>query len=164
MSPDARGFVTASITTYLQQEQETILERWVVATKAAQISYPQIISEDILHQGAKLVDQLSRILGRSDYQLGPRKRLNPIGNVIGRQRAMDGVSLEAVVELFVLFRHELWVSLTEYFTEHQATPREILEVRRRVDLYLDQFIASIAYSYTRTKEEAMVGLIEKLLS
>jgi hypothetical protein len=156
--------VSETISTYLHSRHETILERWVVSTKSAQISYPQIISEDILHKGAKLIDQLSRILGRSSYQLSARKRLNPIGNSIGRQRAMDGVSLEAVMELFVLFRHELWQVLTEYFTEHDSSPKEILEVRRRVDLYLDQFIASIAYSYTRTKEEAMVGLIEKLLS
>jgi hypothetical protein len=156
--------MSTSISTYLRKGEDELLEKWVVATKQSGISYPQIISEDILIHGAAVYKQLVGILGRPSYQLGTRKRINPTGRQIGRKRAMAGVSLEAVMELFVLFRHELWDAIGEFVRKNTIAQDELLEYRRRIDLYLDQFIASIAYSYTRTKEEAMVGLIEKLLS
>lgn len=156
--------MSTSISTYLRKGEDELLEKWVVATKKSGISYPQIISEDILIHGSAVYRQLAGILGRPSYALGVRKRINPIGRQIGRQRAMAGVSLEAVMELFVLFRQELWVSIAGFALKNSLGLDQVFELRRRVDLYLDQFIASIAYSYTHTKEEAMVGLIEKLLS
>jgi hypothetical protein len=156
--------MSASISTYLRKGEDELLEKWVVATKGSGISYPQIISEDILVHGAAVYRQLIGILGRPSYSLGTKKRINPIGRQIGRKRAMAGVSLEAVMELFVLFRHELWEAIADFAKANEIAQDQLLEIRRRIDLYLDQFIASIAYSYTRTKEEAMVGLIEKLLS
>ena len=154
--------INPKLTPMLVSRQEEFLERWVKAAHAADIQYSGIISEDILTEGPKVYTQLAGILGRPSYSLSPRKRINPIGRAIGERRAMSGVAIEAVLEVFIIFRHELWEILGELLEDKGDA--SILEVRRRVDLYLDQLIASVAYAYTATKEKAMVGLIEKLLS
>lgn|SRR3990167_1154127 len=147
---------------YLEEQEEAFFDRWVRVVGVSDIQYPGIISEDILTEGAQIYRQLGGALGRSTYELAPRKRINQIGKRLGEKRAMTGVPLEAVLELFITFRHELWDLISEGGLELSTS--ELMEARRRIDLYLDQLIASIAYSYTATKERAMVGLIEKLLS
>jgi hypothetical protein len=150
------------ISDQLAVRREEFFDRWVAQVNAADIQYPGIISDDILQEGSLVYSQLVGVLQRPSYQLAVRKRINPIGKRLGERRAMTGVPLEATLELFILFRHELWQLLAEEAGAASAT--ELLELRRRIDLYLDQLIASIAYAYTSTKEKAMVGLIEKLLS
>lgn len=151
-----------SIASHLEAAEEAFFDHWVAQVNARGIQYPGIISEDILQDGSAVYRSLTGIIARPGYDLSPRKRINPIGKRIGERRAMTGVALEAVLELFILFRQELWSQLQELASG--LSSKELLELRRRIDLYLDQLIASIAYAYTSTKEKAMVGLIEKLLS
>jgi len=146
----------------LKETKEQFFTRWQESTFESKLKYPNIINRDILEYGSKIFDRTVANLATSERL--HKQRIVQIGKEIGFEKALAGGNLEAVLDLYILFKYHLWQHLRNISNDIDLSGDDVFEMEKRINLYIDHIIESIAFSYVSTKERAIVDLIEKLIT
>ncbi|HBG82011.1 TPA: hypothetical protein DDW69_04215 [candidate division CPR2 bacterium] len=144
----------------LEETKEDFFLYWKDSVKESKLNYPDI-EEDITEYGSRIFEATLVNL-RTEARLH-EQRIVEIGTEIGFKRAPEGKNLETVLDVFVLFRDRLWRHLRVLAKNVELTADEVFEIEKRVDLYIDHVLLSIAFAFISTKEQAVIDLIEKTI-
>ncbi|OIP24266.1 hypothetical protein AUK11_03675 [bacterium CG2_30_37_16] len=144
----------------LHAAKDEFLNGWQRSIDESEIKYSDIIEKDVLDYGSKIYDHTIEKLKDAELH---RKRITKIGRDIGFEKAQKGDHLEAVLDVFILFRINFWKMIKKYSADLNLTGEEFFDIEAKVDLYIDHILESIAFAYITTKEQAVVDLIEKII-
>ncbi|KKR33538.1 MAG: hypothetical protein UT66_C0037G0003 [candidate division CPR2 bacterium GW2011_GWC1_39_9] len=148
------------LTHRLHASKDEFLNCWQQSIDESGIKYPDIIEKDVLEYGSKIYSHtISKLKDAEPH----RARITKIGKEIGFEKARKGDHLEAVLDVFILFRINFWKMLRKYSADLSLTHEEFFDIEVKVDLYIDHILESIAFAYVTTKEQAVVDLIEKII-
>lgn len=143
----------------LESTKADFFKLWKQGITDSKLKYPDL-NVDFVDYGSKIFDEIITNI-KTDRHHGVR--IIKLGTDIGLQKALDGRNLEIVLDLYILFRSRLWKHIRNISADLELTTDDFFELEKRVDLYIDHIIESIAFSFVATKEQAVIDLIAKTL-
>jgi hypothetical protein len=153
------------LSNFLKHNKEDFFLNFNMAAEKSSLNFKQLGDE-----GQLLSKTLSRIyddivinLKNDEYKLHSQ-RLVEIGKEIGFSNSRAGSDPETVIDIVILFKNHLWRFLHQNHGNLNLTVKDFFEVEKRINLYLDHIVESIAFAYIATKEQAVIDWVEKMIN
>lgn len=154
-----------NLSEFLKKSKKDYFLSWQEAVEKSSLNFNHLSDDGKLLTKtlSKIYDDIVLSLEKEESKLHSQ-RIVEVGKEIGFVNSKVGTDLEVVLDIVILFKNHLWRHMRKHQKELTLTTDEFFEIEKRINLYLDHILGSIAFAYIATKEQAVIEWVEKMIN